>query len=158
AGVLVERGLAGLVVWRVVHDDAADIGSHRQLGLDVGVDLDVPGVAVELRWARVTGRADRVQRPAVHVDVGQVRAETRPEERGRVRGDVRLRSGRQPKEPQGDARALAPRPHGRGPVDGVGLRGGQAAAGGATAVAKREVHTVVDQVKELLPGRVAGLT
>jgi hypothetical protein len=52
---------------------APHIGCDRQLHLDVGVDLDVAGVAVGRRRAGIAARTDQVQRAAVHVDVYQRR-------------------------------------------------------------------------------------
>ena len=113
-GPLVERGLAGEVVRRVVDDEVADVGGDGQLRLDVGVDLDVAGVAVELRRARVAGRALRVQRAAVDVHVDQRRVVTRPVELVRPGGDVGVQVGRELEHRNVDTLALA-----RGPTLGA---------------------------------------
>src|SRR5579872_5951188 len=156
-GVLVELGLAGLVVGGVVDDEVADVGRDGQLLLEVGVDLDVTGVALDLGRAGVPDRALRVQRAAVHVHIAQRRGEVLPVVVVRPVADVGRQVGGQLEHGRGPARALAPGARVRRAVQGVGLRRGQAAAAGPAAVAGRDVLVVDVDVDQLGHGRVGGL-
>ena len=69
--VLVQFGLASLVVGCVVDDEVAGVWRDRQLLLDVGLDLVVTAVPVEARVPDRALRGVRGQRPAVDVDVGR---------------------------------------------------------------------------------------
>src|SRR6185312_15521261 len=108
-GPLVELGLAGEVVRRVVDDEVADVGRDGQLRLDVRVDLDVAGVTLELGRAGIADRALRGQRTAVDVHVDQRRVKAGPVELVRPGGDVGVLVGGELEHREVDALALAAR-------------------------------------------------
>src|SRR5271155_2241384 len=45
------------------------IRCNRELHLDVGVDLDISGIPIELRWTLIARWADGAERATIHVDV-----------------------------------------------------------------------------------------
>ena len=155
-GVLVELGLAGEVVRRVVDDEVADVGRDGQLHLDVSSDLNVAGVALEVRRALVAGRALRVQRAAVDVHVDQRRVVVTPVELVSPGGDVGVLVARELEHREVDALALAPRADAGRAVERVVLRRRQAAAAGAGAVTEREVDPS-DGAEQLLGGGIGRL-
>ena len=156
-GPLVELGLAGEVVRRVVDDEVADVGCDGQLRLDVRVHLDVAGVTVEIRRARVADRALRGQWTAVDVHVDQRRVEARPVELVRPGGDVGVLVRRELEHRDVDALALAPRAEVGRAVERVLLGRGQAAAAGAGAVTQGQGIAVDAVAEELLDGRIGRL-
>src|SRR6185312_15887053 len=157
-GPLVELGLAGEVVRRVVDDEVTNVGRDGQLRFDVRVDLDVAGVTLELGRALVADRALRVQRAAVDVHVDQRRGVAGPVELVRPVGDVGVLVGRELEHRDVDALALGPRAEVGRAVERVLLGRGQAAAAGAGAVTQDQglhVDAVADELRHGRIGRLA---
>ena len=105
----------------------------------------------------LAGRALRVQRAAVDVDVNQRRGVAGPVELVRPGGDVGVLVGRELEHGDVDALALGARAAAGRVVERVLLRWRQAAATGARAVTKVQRLAADDVVEQLLGGGVGRL-
>jgi hypothetical protein len=130
------------------------IRCDRELHFNVGIHLDVPTVPIERRWTLIAGRADRIERAAIHGDVHKRRSVVRAIESLGPRVDVGVLIGGELEHRNIDSGALAVRAQVRRTVDCVVLRRRQAIASWTAAITERKAYTVIDCVEQLRLGRI----